>query len=139
MESLVAAGSVHAIDCAAATGACGCATTPARGSVEIADAVADERAIRIDSVSSVETVQHSLSSGCVDFENSPEVVHASPAGRAVQIAGGIAEQACLGNAAVWSAGELVQRCFLARGAYFENSSGIGAEPAAPSCAVNIPR
>ncbi len=106
-------------------------------SVEIAGAVADERAIRIDSVSSVETVQHRFHSGSVDFENSPEVADASPAGRTVQVAGGIAEQACLGNAAVWSTSELVQGGFLAGGVQFEDSSGIGAEAAPSGCAVNV--
>src|SRR5258708_13883927 len=81
-------------------------------SVEIAGAVADERAIRIDSVSSVEAVQHRFHSGSVDFENSPEVADASPAGRPVQVPGGIAEQACLGNAAVCSPRELFQPGFL---------------------------
>src|SRR5258708_38715981 len=78
-------------------------------SVEIAGAGEDERAIRIDSVSSVETVQHGFHSGSVDFENSPEVADASPAGRTRQVAGGTAQQACLGTAAVWSTSELGQR------------------------------
>src|SRR5579863_732118 len=96
------------------------------GAIEIPRRVLHNTCVRVGAVrSAAKVVQDGLAAGGIELEDGPITVEAAELRGAVEVAGGVRDQAPGGIPSIVDAVERVERAFIAAGINFEYSAAAG--------------